>query len=59
MLQGPPLLLFKKVEQDKGFEAWRLLEHHDGANALQLHHILQATMRPKAFPQDAGGFEVA
>ena len=57
--QRPLLLLFKKVERGNDFKAWRPLEQHDGANASQLHHILQSTMRPKAFPQDAGAFEVA
>ena len=58
--QGPPWLLLKRVERGNGFEAWRLLvERYDGANASRLHHLLQSIVRPKAFPQDAGGFEVA
>ena len=59
LLQGPPFLLFKKVERGDGFEPWRLLvDRYDGANASRLHHMLQSIMRPKAFPQDAGGCEV-
>ena len=59
-LQGPPLLLLKRVERGNGFEAWRqLVERYEGANASRLHHMLQSTMRPKAFPLDSGGFEVA
>ena len=43
-------------ERGSGFEAWRLLvERYDGANASRL----QSTMRPQAFTQHAGGFEVA
>ena len=60
LLQGPPLLLLKKVERGNGFEAWRLLvERYEGANASRLHQMLQSIMRPKTFPQDSGGFEVA
>ena len=60
MLQGPALILLKKVERGNGFEAWRLLvERHDRANASRLHHMLQSIMRPKAFLHDAAGFEVA
>ena len=60
LLQGPPLLLLKKAERGNGFEAWRLLvERYEGANASRLHHVLQSIMRPKTFPQDSGGFEVA
>ena len=60
LLQGPPWLLLEKVERGKGFEAWRLLvERYEGANASREHHMLQSIMRPKAFPQDSGGFEVA
>ena len=48
------------MERGNGFEAWRLLvERYDGANASRLHHMLQSVMRPKAFPPDVGGFEVA
>ena len=35
------------------------MERYDGANASRLHHMLQSIMRPKAFPPDVGGFEVA
>ena len=60
LLQGPPLLLLKRVERGNGFEAWRqLVERYEGANASRLHHMLQSIMRPKAFPLDSGGFEVA
>ena len=60
MLLRGPLLLLLKVERGNGFEAWRpLVERYDGANASRLHQMLQSIMRPKAFPQDAGGFEVA
>ena len=60
LLQGPPLLLLKRVERINGFEAWRQpVERYEGANASRLHYMLQSTMRPKAFPQDSGGFEVA
>ena len=48
------------MERGNGFEAWRLLvERYEGANASRLHHMLQSIMRPKTFPQDSGGFEVA
>ena len=57
---GPLMLLLKRVERGNGFEAWRLLvERYEGANASRLHHMLQSIMRPKTFPQDSGGFEVA
>ena len=61
-LQGPPLLLLKRVERGNGFEACRLLvERYDGANASRLHHTQGSIMRPKAFPPDGGrlrsGFE--
>ena len=57
MLQGPALLLLKKVDRGNGFEAWRLLlERHDNANASRLHYMRQSVMRPNAFPQDAVGF---
>ena len=60
LLQGPPLLLLKRVERGYGLEAWRqLMERKEGANASRLHHMLQSIMRPRAFPQDSGGFEVA
>ena len=59
LLQAPPLLLLKRVERGNGFEAWRqLVERHEGANASRLHHMLQSIMRPRAFPQDSGRFEV-
>ena len=59
LLQGPSLLLLKRVERDNGFEAWRqLVERYEGANESRLHHMLQSIMRPKAFPQDSGGCEV-
>ena len=59
LLQGPPLLQLKRKERGDGFEAWKLAgERYDGANASRLHH-LQSIVRPKAFPRDAGGFEVA
>ena len=35
------------------------MERYEVANASGLHHMLQSIMRPKAFPQDSGGFEVA
>ena len=35
------------------------MDRYEGANASRLHHILQSIMRPKSFPQDSGGFEVA
>ena len=35
-----------------------MVERYEGANASRLHHMLQSIMRPKAFPQDSGGFEV-
>ena len=39
LLQGPHLLLLKKVERGNGYEAWRLLmERYEGANASRLHH---------------------
>ena len=58
-LWRPPPLLLKKVERGNGFEAWRLLVEYEGANASRLHHMLQSIMRPKVFPQDSAGFEVA
>ena len=59
MLQGPPLLLLKKVLLGNGIEAGTLLVgRYDEANASPLHHMLQCIMRPKAFAQDAGGFVV-
>ena len=49
-LQGPPLLLLKKMERGNGFEAWGLLvERYEGANASRLHYVLQSIMRPKTF----------
>ena len=35
------------------------MERYKVANASGLHRMLQSIMRPKAFPQDSGGFEVA
>ena len=35
------------------------MERYEVANASGLHHMLQSIMRPKAFPQDSGGFEGA
>ena len=60
LLQGPLWLLLKKVERAKGLEAWRLLvERYEGATSSRLHQMLQSVMRPRAFPQASGGFEVA
>ena len=44
LVQGPPLPLL------------RGLERYVGARASRLHHMLQSIMRPKTFPQNAGGF---
>ena len=49
-----------QVGYGNGLEAWRLLlERYESTTAGRLHHMLQKIMRPKQFPTDAVGFELA